>query len=446
MPPIRDLFVLAAILVSLPVCFLRPFYGVGLWTVIGFLNPHRMAWGMARDFPVALLVAVATLAGFLVFEHRLANLGRRESVIIFLLWAWFATTTIVTTHIDTFQPHAAATWDQFGFVSKILLMTVVAIGVVDSWSRLRRFLLCIAGAFGVLVVKLLPWMIITRGADRAYGPPGTMIADNNDLGLALDMTFPIFFYLAKSESNSKLRGLCGFFAAITVPAVFLTWSRGALLGLIAVVGFCFWGSKQKALITPILVLGAVLGISFTSTAWQDRMKGIVNDPADRSIQGRYNAWHFSWNLAMDYPITGGGFATFTPELFTRYAPNPKDFHAPHSIYFGILGEQGFVGLGLYLALLVSCLVSLQRLKRNALWYGDEKVLAYARLLQGSLIGFMVSGAFLGRHYFDYFFDIVAAVVMLKAAHEAEALEIESDAAEIGADEDISMEPLPGGLF
>ena len=47
---------------------------------------------------------------------------------------------------------------------------------------------------------------------------------------------------------------------------------------------------------------------------------------------------------------GGGFGTFRPELFERFAPNPQDFHDAHSIYFEVLAEQGFVGLAFFLLL------------------------------------------------------------------------------------------------
>ncbi len=438
MPPIRDLLVLGLIIASLPVCFFRPFYGVALWSFLAFLNPHRMTWGAARDFPVALLVAVATVGGFLLFRPQFQNLWRREVLLILLLWVWFAITSLVTTHMPVFESHAADTWERFSFVSKILLMTLVSVGVVGSWDRLRRFVLCIAASFGILLIRMLPWMLITRGAFKAYGPEGTMIGDNNDFGLALNMTFPIFFFLAKSESNPKLRKLLWFLTAITVPAVFFTWSRGALVGLIAVTAFIFWSSKQKLLLIPILLLGTVLGVFFTSGTWQNRMTGIVENPVDASVEGRLNAWHFAWNLASDYPLTGGGFGAFEPGLFARYAPNAVDLHASHSIYFGMLAEHGFVGLGLYLTLLASCFLSLRRLKRVARFTGDDRLTAYSNMLQGSLVAFMVSGAFLGRHYFDYFFDLVACIAMLKTA-------VEKEFDDRAANEEASEEPLAGEL-
>ena len=97
-----------------------------------------------------------------------------------------------------FADKAASAWYQWNMLSKIVLMTAVAMAVVDTWNRLRWLAMAIAGSFGFLVLKNLPVMIMTGGATRVYGPENSMIADNNDFGLALNMVLPFFFFLAKS--------------------------------------------------------------------------------------------------------------------------------------------------------------------------------------------------------------------------------------------------------
>ena len=80
----------------------------------------------------------------------------------------------------------------------------------------------------------------------------------------------------------------------------------------------------------------------------------TDNALDASARSRLNVWQYSWALASDYPLMGGGFEAFTPSLFARYAPDPHDVHGPHSIYFGVLAEHGFVGLSLYLTLVLLC--------------------------------------------------------------------------------------------
>jgi len=68
-------------------------------------------------------------------------------------------------------------------------------------------------------------------------------------------------------------------------------------------------------------------------AWMQRMGTIKTYEQDGSAMGRINAWHFAFNLALDRPIVGGGFETFQPDLFLKYAPEPENYHDSHSIYF-----------------------------------------------------------------------------------------------------------------
>ena len=48
---------------------------------------------------------------------------------------------------------------------------------------------------------------------------------------------------------------------------------------------------------------------------------------------------------------------FTRYNFMLYAPEPDRVHDAHSIYFEVLGEQGFVGLAIFLALGIATLAT-----------------------------------------------------------------------------------------
>ena len=80
------------------------------------------------------------------------------------------------------------------------------------------------------------------------------------------------------------------------------------------------------------------------------MDTIATYDQDSSAMGRINAWWMAWNLASSQFVCGG-YEIYNPTIFSMYAPNPFDVHAAHSIYFQILGEQGFIGLFLYLSLI-----------------------------------------------------------------------------------------------
>ena len=309
--------------------------------------------------------------------------------------------------------HAADTWFRWQFVSKILLMTVATLAIVRSFVQLRILVIVIAGCFGVFVAKSLPFMIQTGGRFRLYGPENSMVADNNDFGLALNMTLPLFFFLAQTEPRRWAKWLFGFLFLATIPAIFFTYSRGALIGLVAVLLMMFLRLRQRLILVPVILAGLVIGAVFAPEAWRERMDPTRPGAVDASAQSRLNAWTFAYRLALDYPLMGGGFETFTPELFDRYATNSRDVHGPHSIYFGVLGEHGFVGLFLYLSLTGYAFVTTRRLAKRARFHEDPTAAHYADMLGVSLVGFLVSGLFLGRAYFDFYFTIVACIAILK---------------------------------
>jgi putative inorganic carbon (HCO3(-)) transporter len=441
--PIKGVLLLAFFVGSLPVCLVRPFYGILLWTVIAFLNPQSALfyWQAADTFPWALVIAVPTLIGLVFFAPRWENLGTSKVVLIAVLWVWFTVTSYISSHTPIFVHHAGSTWYQWGFVSKILLMTFVMILVLDSFERIRMLVLVIAGCFGYFVLKAFPFLIITGGAFRLYGPEYSMIADNNDFGLALNMTLPLFFFLAQSESRQWVRWLCRVLFVITLPAIFFTYSRGALTGLIVVLGLMILRSRQRLLLIPVIGFGLAVALLFAPPAWKHRMDPTRPDAVDGSARSRLNAWQYSWNLVQDYPVAGGGFGTFTKRLFDIYAPNTQDLHGPHSVYFQILAEHGFVGLGIYLSLIAACFTSVYRLVRMAKFHGDEILLAYANMFRFSLIGFLVSGIFLGRAYFDYFFTIVACLTALETCARRQASKALEEMEETGP-EALDHELLP----
>jgi probable O-glycosylation ligase (exosortase A-associated) len=193
-----------------------------------------------------------------------------------------------------------------------------------------------------------------------------------------------------------------------------TYSRGTFLGLVVLFLSLLYKSKKKillALFVGVAIAGAAM---FVPEKLVDRIESIKTYQQDSSAMGRINAWYFAWNLALDRPFVGGGFGVSEQRIFRIYAPDPLDFHASHSIYFEVLGEHGFVGLGLFLALLISSILSVKKMKKNLKHLPSFQWLCnYCDMIELSLIAYMVSGAFLGRAYFDLYYHMISIVVILK---------------------------------
>src|SRR3546814_17578451 len=65
----RDVFILLLVFSVVPLIFLRPHVGILAWCWISYMNPHRLTWGVAFDFPVGLVIALATLAAWVLSQE-----------------------------------------------------------------------------------------------------------------------------------------------------------------------------------------------------------------------------------------------------------------------------------------------------------------------------------------------------------------------------------------
>jgi putative inorganic carbon (hco3(-)) transporter len=425
---VRDYIVVGIILCAAPVCLFYPYFGVLMWSWIAYFNPHRYAWGFATSFPVALVIAVPTLVGAVFTKQGNRTLLTRETLLLLFFWTWTGVTFMNAHYEPLFADHLEDASFRMIEFSKMMVMTVLTIYLVSSKTKLKYLLIVTAFSFGLLALKGTIFGILTGGQFRVWGPPNSFVADNNDFGLALNMSVPMLFFLARDEENRKLKIIFRVTFFCCAAAVLLTYSRGALLGLTAIMATLALKSRHKLLSAFLILMAIFLVISFAPTAWMARMQAFLGGTLDASAQERLTSWAFAWNLAKHYPITGAGFECFTPNLFAMYSlRDPRTWLAghtssgPHSIYFQVMAEQGFVGLAAFLGLMVSCIMSARRLrKRVARNLSLGWMVSYSNIVEVSIIGYMVSGAFLGRAYFDLFWQIVGILITLKILYKQEA--------------------------
>jgi probable O-glycosylation ligase (exosortase A-associated) len=407
--PVRDIVVTAIVIAYLPVSLARPWVGVLLWSWIGYMNPHRLAWGFAYDMPFAQMAAVVTLAGYVFTREKYPLPRTREVLFLLLLWAVFLLSTLAA-----FYPTEA--WGHLVKVSKILLMTFMTILLCRDARKVQALLWVIALSIGFFGLKGGIWAISTGGTNQVLGPAGSFFEGNTEVGLALNMILPLLLFLRRRTARPWLRHFLLAMFGFSIVAILVTYSRGALLGLAVVVVLLFMKSRTKLIALVLLAVALPLAASTLPDYWFERMQTIETYEHDPSARGRLTAWRVAYQIALDHPFLGGGFRTFTRDVFARYGV-PTSLDA-HSIYFQVLGEHGFTGLAVYLALIVSTMLSLRRLARAvpadpALGWIPE----CARMLEASLAGYLVSGAFLSLSYIDLYYHLVAVTIILKALAE-----------------------------
>ena len=335
------------------------------------------------------------------------------SVLLLLFVGWMNVTA-------PFALLPEASWVQWNKVMKIMLMSFVIMMVIRTRRDIVRLVWVLVGSIGYYGVKGGIFTIRSGGTERVWGPEDTFIGDNNALALALIITIPLMYYLQQNTDKRWVRHGLSAAMLLSALAALGSYSRGGLLA-IAAMGLFMWLKSDRK-----LVLGALLGavapllLAFMPERWAERMDTINTYQDDVSAMGRLNAWRMAWNLARER-FLGGGFDVSDAAIFARYAPNPMDVHAAHSIYFQALGEHGFVGLIIYLALGVATWRTAAAIIRRTRGQPELRwAHGLATMSQASLIGFAVGGAFLSLLYFDMPYYLMAALIATRIIVERQA--------------------------
>ncbi len=384
---------------------MHPSIGILGWTWVSIMSPHRMAYGFIQTFPVAMMVGGATLLGFLLTKDRRKFPITSESVFLMLFMLW------ITVGL-AFAPFFDDTFEMWKRVIKIDVMILVALAVINSRKMIIGLAWVLAISVGFYGFKGGLFTMATGGSYRVWGPDDSFISGNNEVALGIVMVIPLvrFVQLHGGFKQKWVQMGMMFWMVLCAFAALGSQSRGAMLAL-AGVGLFFWlKSNKKMLSGLVIIISAIALVSFMPASWSERMNSTKSYEKDASAMGRINAWQMAFNVAKDRPF-GTGFENFKSYWFRAYAPDPLDLHAPHSIYFQVMGEQGFVGFFIFGAIWVSVWRGANKLKKlarphpQARWCED-----LASLCQVSLAGYLVGGAFLGLASWDFPYNLLVLVV------------------------------------
>ena len=368
------------------------------------MSPQRQAWSFATSIPFSPLTALVGLVSLLLGKQRKLNVMSPETTILLLLIIWVCITTIFA-----LNPVGAQT--ELERFLKIQLFIFITIAAMSDRQKLHGLVWVIALSIGFYGTKGGLFTILHGGQYQVLGPPSTFIGDNNTMALANLMVIPLMRYLHLQETNRWIR--LGLLIAMlfTAAAVLGSQSRGAFLGIMAMGLFFWWKSPGKIGATIIVAFVATMILTFMPQTWWDRMNTIETYEEDGSAQGRLNAWGMAINIANDR-LLGGGARAAIPMTFAQYAPDPANVHDFHSIYFEMLGEQGWMGLCLFLTLLSITWFRCGAIAKRCRDDPDRQwAVNLVLMVQVSLIGYGVGGAFLGLSYWDLPYYLISLGVI-----------------------------------
>ncbi|MEM8987216.1 MAG: putative O-glycosylation ligase, exosortase A system-associated [Pseudomonadota bacterium] len=385
---------------TLTASFFRPLVGVFSYTIFSVMAPQMSVWG-EPSLPYIMLLAVATVIGFVFTKGPKFPPNTAAMVFMIALFAWIAITTQFAIFPDQAQKHLTLT-------SKMMMMTILMATLVNTRDRQHALVWVFMIAVGYHIAWAALTGVASGGNGIVMGDFSTQFKSSNPFSRVAILAVPMLYILYKTSASHHIRlaSLAGMLTS--VMAVFVSGSRGGFLALAVLAGFAWLKSDRKILTAVLFAAAGYAIMTFAPDNQLERIGQIRDFEEVSSAQQRFQVWGYGWEIAKQNPITGGGFEVFRGNDFQKV-------HAAHSIYFELLGEHGFVGFGIF-ALMIGAMflnmlkvLKLTRGKPEWMW---ERTTAEAIII--ALLAFLAGGVTINQAFWQPVYVIYALAIALYA--------------------------------
>jgi probable O-glycosylation ligase (exosortase A-associated) len=401
------------------VSLVRPWVGVIASYVFVILTPQAIWWWAFRDIRPAYWIVLATMVGFAFAVVRreidFSTLSSKRTWYVLILWAAYNLSYYFGPYVDVGGPYrftdpgwAAST------INKIIVLYFLACLCIDDMRKLKALTYVIIGS-GIYMIYWANDMYLSgRGYGRLAGPMNLdgrgLYSDQNNFAMLFVVVLPFIWYMGLLLKSRILR--IGLWLVIPFGwhAIFLTGSRGGLVGIAATLMIMVWRSKHRTLAALLLPAFAIAYFWQAGDLMRDRAGTLTQVSTEASAVGRLQAWGAAASMIANHPITGVGLASFGPAFPDYSEHKPRE---AHNTFFQITAESGLIAGSMYVMLAITCFFSMLRngtfLKRNMSTREDETLYLINEALLVSFSGLLVCSLFLSLQLFEIFYCL--AVMM-----------------------------------
>ncbi len=235
-----------------------------------------------------------------------------------------------------------------------MLLVILCVTVIESVRQLVR--LEIFAMFGLLIcsgcawyqrvtgVEVDPMMVDLTVNQDMPGRVFSFFENPNAFGIVIVLLLPTAFALLIRTRSHWVRLLSVVTIVASLPALVMTYSRGAWLGFLVALVIFFIIQWPKLL--PLLIVLGLLCVPALPDAVVHRIFTMGNT-TDSSVNSRIPVYKAMLGLIRDYPLTGVGLGS---DAVREAVSRGGDYHSTtlfvhgHNIYLQIWAETGIFGL------------------------------------------------------------------------------------------------------
>jgi len=408
------------ILVTGGAALVRPWVGICSYYLLSILGPQYIWWWNFDGLRVSLIVSICTFVG-VAFKFIGSN-GYDKNFLYNKLSLWTAVLWITLVISYLFGPYVDLYTSSVRTPSQLLYATTIifvfyfmSLMEIDELNKLRY----------LVVVFVVSTLYLTYWANNQYlsqnwnqfnygrlmGPFGitgnSIYNDENTFAMLFVTGLPFVYYWGWYQKRHWLRWLLWGVIPLGWHAIFLTGSRGGLVGLCMVLIAVVLLSNRKILALPLLLLFLLFYQWQAGDTMKERSDTISTYETEGSAQQRIAAWSGGLKMMADHPLTGVGLGSFITALPHYSETSPR---VAHNTFIQFAAESG-VGAG------VAYLVIVFIFFRNSIniyrWCGEcsknidiFQIDLYNKASLVSFVGLNVCSLFLSLNTYEVFFVLL----------------------------------------
>lgn len=384
--------------------------GLLLFTVVLYFRPSDFFPSATFLLRLPFWIALATLIAYVPTQMGLdgtLSAKTRELKYILLLGLM----AIIAVVLATDKNEA---WNTFyDQLSKVIIMFVVMMNVIRTERRLRWVILVVlAASIYYAVGALSDYRLgnLTVGGYRVEGMGTGMLNNTNEAALHLAIMVPLAAALVFSARTLAGKLVYGLSAGVMTAAIFVSYSRGAFLGLVISALVMIWkiGRRNKFGVVLVSVLLVCSFVAVAPPGFAVRIASIFIPGLDAhgSSEARQAILTRSVHVAIRHPLFGVG-----PGNFPIYSLHDK---VSHNAFTQVASEIGFPALYFYVMFMIVPLRKLRRIERETYKARPAARFFYMSVgLQACLVSYMVSSFFGSVAYQWHVYYLVGYAVCLR---------------------------------
>lgn len=406
----RDLLLVLVFLTYVSVGVLSPFVAALGYVWVDTFYPQAVSYGLLNYIPVSLTMAVVAVGAYALLDRRAMPLLGLHFWLTILMVVWMTLTC-------TWAVAPGNAWSKWDWASKTVGFSALIPFFFRSRVQIEAFVL--TWLFSA-VIHIIPVGLKTLYAGGGYGyslgvvAGNSLLSEGSTLSAVCAMFIPLLLW-ARGHATlvpGRLRSLGSLgYAALAGAAALGTFARTALIAF-GVMALGLLVRSRRKVLAALVIAVAVVGAGFiASKQWEARIETTTSYGDDNSALTRLAVWKWTFEFAKEHPL-GGGFDSYvvndietTTASGDTYVQHGRAFH---NAFIEMLGEQGFVGLAIFLTLCGKTLLSLQRVRART---RGVQAFAWARDLAGalqiSLLVVMAGSMFIGIAFQPIFWYVFA---------------------------------------